>query len=335
MTSRSEQNLIIWRFTDGKPGHEKQTLGLAHALLRIRPGACHDLPAPARGTALWQWMRGRFPSGDGLPPDLPAPDILLAAGHATHFAVLAARRALGGNFGGNFSAKSSDKFSGKVVVLMRPSLPLGLFDLCVIPEHDNPPVRDNVVAIRGVLNDVQTSTTSAPEHGLMLIGGLSSHYGWDDAVVSGAVETIARSTPRVTWQLTTSRRTPATFLAALPRPLPDNLKLMPHDRTGPGWLEHALAGAGQVWVTEDSVSMLYEALTAGAGVGLLRLPASRASRVGRGVEKLIVEGWVTPIDTWRPGQPLTPPGQAFNEAERVAGLIVEKWLNPSAHSRAA
>ncbi len=313
--------MVIWRITDSKPGHEKQTLGLAHALLRSRAGECFDIPAPSRGASLLQWIQGRFPAGNGL----AKPDIILAAGHATHFALLAARRAFGGKFG------------GKAVALMKPSLPLSLFDLCVIPEHDNPPARDNIIPIRGVLNDVRTSTTATPEQGLILIGGISSHYRWDDARAAAAVTEIALANPKIAWQLTTSRRTPATFLAALPRPLPDNLKLMPHDQTGPGWLEHALAGAGQVWVTEDSVSMLYEALTAGAGVGLLRLPGSRDSRVRRGVEKLLADGWVTPFEAWKSGQTLTPPARIFNEAERISSLIIEKWFkNPAAkHSRSA
>lgn len=301
--------MVIWRLTDGKPGHEKQSLGLAHALLRNSPGECFNLATPSRGTSLKQWIRGCFPAG----ANLSAPDILLAAGHATHFASLAARRAYG----------------GRTVVLMKPSLPLALFDLCVIPEHDNPPQRRNVIAIRGVLNDVQTSTTHSSTHGLILIGGLSSHYGWDDATIGTAVVAVARATPQITWQLTTSRRSPATFLAALPRPLPDNLKLMPHDQTGPGWLEHALAESDQVWVTEDSVSMLYEALTAGAGVGLLQLPGSRDSRVRRGVQRLIADGWVTPFEVWKRGQTLTPPARVFNEAERIAGLIIEKWFKNS------
>jgi mitochondrial fission protein ELM1 len=309
--------LIIWRFTDGKPGHEKQTLGLARALLKLRPGQCIDLPAPRRSSAIRRWILARFPAGN----DLPAPDILLGAGHTTHFALLAARRALG----------------GKAVVLMKPSLPLSWFDLCIIPEHDSPPPRRNVIRVQGVLNDVQASQTASAEHGLMLIGGVSSHYGWDDSAVDAAVMKIARSTPQVSWQLTTSRRTPATFLAALPQPLPDNLKLIPHTDTGPGWLEQALAESGQVWVTEDSVSMLYEALTAGAGVGLLRLPEPKDTRVRRGVQKLIENGWVKSFEAWQPGQTLPPPTQAFNEAERIASLIVEKWLNQSAagHSRAA
>jgi mitochondrial fission protein ELM1 len=303
--------LIIWRFTDGKPGHEKQTLGLARALLKLRPGKCIDLPAPRRSSAIRQWILARFPAGN----DLPAPDILLGAGHATHFALLAARRAYG----------------GKAVVLMKPSLPLSWFDLCVIPEHDNPPPRSNVIRVQGVLNDVQASQTASPEHGLMLIGGVSSHYGWDDSAVGAAVLKIARSTPQVCWQLTTSRRTPATFLAALPQPLPDNLKLIPHTDTGPGWLEQALAESGQVWVTEDSVSMLYEALTAGAGVGLLRLPEPKDTRVRRGVQKLIENGWVTPFEVWRSGEPLPLPEHEFNEAKRVAEQILTRLENHAAH----
>jgi hypothetical protein len=307
MTSRSDRPLIIWRITDGKPGHEKQTLGLARALLKLRPGECIDLAAPPRAEALKQWLLGRFSAGLGL----PAPDILLGAGHATHFALLAARRAYG----------------GKTVVLMKPSLPLSWFDLCVIPEHDDPPHRRNVIRVLGVLNDVQASQTTSPEHGLMLIGGVSSHYGWDDSAIGAAVMKIARSTPRVSWQLTTSRRTPATFLAALPQPLPDNLKLIPHTDTGPGWLEQVLVESGQVWVTEDSVSMLYEALTAGAGVGLLRLPAARDTRVRRGVQKLIENGWVTPFEAWRNGEPPPVPEREFNEAKRVAEQILTSLEN--------
>ena len=307
--------MIIWRLVDGKPGHEKQTLGLAHALLRNRIGDCFDIPIASRITSLMQWLQGRFPPGEKL----PVPDILLAAGHATHFALLAARRA----------------FGGQAVVLMKPSLPLSWFDLCVMPEHDNPPTRANVVSIRGVLNDVHPAARSSADKGLMLIGGVSEHFRWDDAGIGRAVVEIAHATPHLTWQLTTSRRTPATFLATLPQPLPANIQPIPHDATGPGWLEQALTESGQVWVTEDSVSMLYEALTAGAGVGLLRLPAlsdqARNSRVRNGVEKLVADNTVTPFETWQPGTTLPRPNTAFNEAERIAQLILTRFANHATH----
>jgi len=296
--------LIIWRFTDGKPGHEKQTLGLAHALLRQSPGECIDIAVPARRVSFVQWLSGRFPAGVGL----PAPQYLLAAGHATHFALLAARRVYG----------------GRAVVMMQPSLPLALFDLCVISAHDAPPVRENVIRIRGVLNDVRTSSTHLPEQGLILVGGESNHYRWEEGPVIAAIVEIARAHPKIHWQLTTSRRTPASFLLALPQLLPINLSVIHYKTCRVGWLEQALSQASQVWVTEDSVSMLYEALTAGAGVGLLRLPKLRDTRVSRGVQHLLVDGWVKPYEPSKVGELLFPPPGEFNEANRVANLILSR-----------
>ncbi len=74
--------------------------------------------------------------------------------------------------------------------------------------------------------------------------------------------------PDVHWTLTTSRRTPVDFLAQLDVDRPQ-LTVVPCAQTGPDWLPEQLARAAQVWVTQDSVSMIYEALTAGAAVGLL------------------------------------------------------------------
>lgn len=297
--------MVIWRFTDGKPGHEKQTLGLSRALLQAQPGTCHDLPAPERALALGLWLRGCYPSATHL----PTPDILLGAGHATHFAILAARRARG----------------GKAVVLMKPSLPLAWFDACVIPRHDQPPHRDNVIGINGVLNAVQPSSRMSPFDGLMLIGGVSAHFRWDNANVAASVRRIADATPHIQWKLTTSRRTPAEFLAALAQSMPTNLKLYPHNETGAGWLEQALSLAGQVWVTEDSVSMLFEALTAGAGVGLIRLDDPRDTRVRRGVEQLVAEHRVTPLEAWQVGTPLPAAPGGFNEAARVAQWLLQRF----------
>ena len=298
--------MILWRFTDGKPGHEKQTLGLSRALERLAGAQTLSLPAPGRGQSLAWWLSGRFPPGEGL----PAPDLLLGAGHATHPALLVARRARG----------------GRAVVLMRPSLPLALFDLCLVPEHDGPPSRGNVLATRGVLNTVVPSARHDPGRGLILAGGVSAHFGWDDRLVAEQIAEIVRTSPEVRWDLTDSRRTPAGLFEALRAADLPNLVIHPHHATPPGWLEEALSDAGRVWVSEDSVSMLYEALTAGCPVGLLRLPDARPSRVGRGVERLLVEGWITSIEAWRQSGRLSPPPGRFDEAERCAREIVERWF---------
>lgn len=206
---------------------------------------------------------------------------------------------------------------------MRPSLPLGLFDLCLTPEHDRLPLRANIIATRGALNTVVPGGDHDPGRGLFLIGGPSAHYRWDDRQVADQVREVAAATPDVHWTLTSSRRTPASFLPSLAN-LP-NLRIVPCDQTPPGWLEARLAECGPVWASPDSVSMVYEALTAGCGVGLLSLTADPASRVARGIADLTAAGLVTPLSDWRAGHALAAPAEPFDEAARCARLILERW----------
>jgi mitochondrial fission protein ELM1 len=103
--------LVVWRLSDGKAGHDSQSWGLAEALSRLRPVETVTLYPLSASGALAVLLLGQPPvAWQSLPP----PDLLVGAGHCTHLSLLAARRVQG----------------GKAVVLMRPSLPLGLFDLC-------------------------------------------------------------------------------------------------------------------------------------------------------------------------------------------------------------
>jgi mitochondrial fission protein ELM1 len=300
--------LTLWRLTDGKPGHEKQSQGLARALQRLTGAACHDIAvhggtASTHATAWLHWLLGRFRAGTAL----PAPDLILAAGHATHVPALAARRARG----------------GRIVVLMRPSLPTALFDLCLIPAHDRTPPRPNVIATRGVLNTVVPGGSHNPAQGLILIGGPSRHYRWDDAAIAAQVREIVAAHPGVAWTLTTSRRTPERFLDILG--VLAGLDVRPHTQTPPGWLEEALSRSDQVWVSPDSGSMVYEALTAGCRVGLLELPAEAGSRIAHDIAGLVEDGLATPIARWRQGHALRSPAGGFDEATRCARVILERW----------
>ncbi len=72
--------------------------------------------------------------------------------------------------------------------------------------------------------------------------------------------------------------------------------------------------------------MVYEALTAGVKVGLLEVPQVKFGRVAAGVDLLMTEQWVTSFAQWQSGQALSRPPERFNEAERCADWICEKWL---------
>ena len=97
-----------------------------------------------------------------------------------------------------------------------------------------------------------------------------------------------------------------------------------------------LQQSGRVWVTCESMSMIYEALTAGAAVGLLELCEKRRSRVVQSAASLIEKGLVAAWSAWRDGAGLTPPSSPLCEADRCADEVIRRFLSSSElQSRAA
>ncbi len=298
--------MTVWAFTDGKAGHENQTRGLIAALTRRMPLDVRWIKAPAYSAVLTNLMTKRFLPGAAL----PSPHLLIGAGHRTHLPMIAARRARG----------------GRSIVLMKPSLPRVWFDLAVIPEHDRV-TGNNVFVTRGAINAVQPGEKDT-RAGLILVGGPSRHHGWREKELLAQVEAIVRRDDKVKWTLTSSRRTPPSTLARLTDLKAKNLDVVPASKTGPGWLPERLATARFAWVTEDSVSMVYEALTAGCVTGILAVPARGRGRkkLQQGIESLVADKLVTRHADWQAGASLTAAAAPFNEAARVAAWIHKKWL---------
>jgi mitochondrial fission protein ELM1 len=295
-----ERSLTIWRISDGKPGHDNQSLGLAEALLRRVPGSEHCIPLAGSG-GFFARLRAAGAAAVGL----PVPDLILAAGHATHPALLWLAR----------------KHRAKSVVLMKPSLPLSCFDLCIAPEHDFPAgcTRPNLILTRGALNRVFPAAGEKSGK-LILIGGPSKTHGWDGEAM---LAMLAKATDRGGWELTDSRRTPAGFLDQIREKIP-GIVTHSHRETPPGWVPEKLRAAKEVWVTEDSVSMIYEALTSGARVGLLPVPQLvRDSRVLRGIDRLVADGFLTPYARWAETQRIARPPETLREAERCAEITIQ------------
>ena len=295
----------LWLITDNKPGHRSQLQGLAQALAARTAIETHWIDAPGGLAAFRHWLTGRFPPGAALPD----PDFILVAGHRTHLAGLAARRARG----------------GKLIALMRPSLPLRWFDLCVIPQHDRPPARANVIATRGVLNTARPSPEREADKGLFLIGGPSKHHGWDTPALLAQIDAILAATPAMRWTLTTSRRTPADTESALLALRDRGVNVRPVRDTPPGWAMAQVARSAQAWVTEDSVSMVYESLTAGAATGLLAVPRLGETRITAGVAELQRAGLVTTFADWVRTAQLATPLERLAEADRVAEAVLARF----------
>jgi mitochondrial fission protein ELM1 len=294
--------LVIWRLTDGTPGHMQQTLGLARALTRLTPCEIIDIDLVAQPVGWRDFFLGRFRPGVAK----KRPQLIIGAGHSTHFGLLAARKSAG----------------GRSVALMKPSLPLSLFDFVVAPMHDGLQGSERVINTQGVLNPMQTGEKKSGSL-LFLIGGPSKHVRWDDVVILQQIgEVAARLQPGADWRVTDSRRTPDSLRVALQQEYGERFQSF--SQCPPGWLADRLLTTEIVWVTEESVSMIYEALTAGCRVGLLQLPdKEHGSRVMQGIQRLVSAGMVMTFTDWQHTGNLRA-AHHFNEANRVAALLLKR-----------
>ncbi len=299
-----QKTLNIWKITDGKQGHENQSNGLIAAIGKMcdveeSNVSVSELPNPAMMFLNWIFRKkpSIFPQN--------RPDLIIGAGHKTHAAILLAKSFCGGT----------------TVVLMKPSLPLKRFDIVVVPKHDEVTTRKNTIEINGVLNDVEYVENKDMNKGLLLIGGESLHYIWDDKKVIEQIKQILQRDTNVQWTLTTSRRTPDTFLKLLNE---IDVDVVPFEKTDAQWMRDKYKNTGQIWVTPDSVSMVYESLSSGAATYVFALePSSTESRVRKGLKWLLEDGKVMPFDCWEQDTSSVHMPCRCDESTRVAELILE------------
>lgn len=296
----------LWMLADQRPGHTSQLRGLeerlhAHASVEVR-----WLDAVAIKADWRDWRLKRWPG----PAPEEGPDIVIGAGSASHGLILLARRV----------------FGCMAAVLMRPSIPLFCYDAAIVPRHDHPPARKNILVTRGVMNTVKprTHNAEATAH-TFLIGGVSKHFAWSSAQVIEQIRQIVATHPEHPWTLTNSRRTPEDFTALLAKENFPQVQFFPHEETPKGWLAAQLMASAEVWVTPDSVSMVYEAITSGAATGLFSLEPLRRGRIHDGLEDILAQDLCTSFARWHASRKLTPPRQSLWEAERGAVWLLEKY----------
>lgn len=204
---------------------------------------------------------------------------------------------------------------------MKPSLPRFLFDLCIIPQHDHPDEENEKIIIsRGALNRV-VSASKPKQNGLILIGGTSHHHGWDQETLKSCLNEILTYSA-CDWSITDSRRTPNGFLDEMNHP---RLTIYPHQRTDHQWLKAQMAQAAEVWVTEDSVSMIFEAASSGAKVGLLPMKALKKNgKIEKAIDDLATNGHITRFIDWQITHALSLPPYPLQEAARCAAIVIKK-----------
>jgi len=318
----------IWHLSDGKAGHVAQARGLFVALERAGQ-TVHVLDIQSKDLSrLALFFYGISGGRVGQLPQIladalqqqGAPDLIVGIGHATHLVLILLRRC--------FPASKS-------VVLMRPSLPLAWFDYALMPAHDfsvpTPPMPSKVFISQGVLNPLQNEHRHVPGQHLILLGGASKRFDWSDVLMLDQLQSLLQrllADAEVTsiW-LTTSRRTPSHFIETLRGALGaervSRIHLCPVDETPRGWLFEQLQLADVVWVTQDSGSMLFEALTAGCRVGVLAMQQIKTDTVTQATDVLLSMRRFLPVSAYFAGETFAPV-EPVAEADRAAVWLLTR-----------
>ncbi|AKH68643.1 putative nucleoside-diphosphate-sugar epimerase [Spongiibacter sp. IMCC21906] len=299
--------LRCWIFTEGRLGHLNQVRGLAQRLSAKTETAFHYLDLSQQ--------RFRYSGKQGLLDQFAAeqfPDWIIGAGSNCHRPMIWTRFITG----------------CPSVVLSSPSWPLCLFDAACIPAHDEPPHRKNILLTQGVLNTmVPVVEGRNPSTGLILLGGINKHFEWDDARIAAQVRAVVEASPDISWTISNSPRSPASLMPSLGTVLKHarNVELLSYEQTHKDWLKTQLSQVGRVWVSCDSVSMVFECITSATPTGLLKLQPLGDSRVTRSMAQVEAKGLVR---VWNERDKGTMPSADIKiwEADRAADWLIEQTL---------
>lgn len=313
-------------FLDGRLGHEKQTRGVLQALAALTPLEVEyrRLPPPSFRSGLRDWLAlfssWLLPSRPGAESFRTA-DLLVGAGCYTQIPMLLLQKEYRQRHGGP---------GPRVITFMLPNFPLRyLMDLCFVPQSDRLGPQPNVFTTIGPPNTAVCKGCHERNRGLILVGGIDARsHVWDSAATLERIKTILSREPEKQWTISSSPRTPAAMLEPL-RQLASawpQVEFFQAAETPPGWIEEQYALNWTVWVTADSMSMVYEALSAGCRVGLLPVAwKKKESLFTRSEAYLRAGNLVVFFAAWLAGENIDQGGRPLNEARRCAEEILRRW----------
>lgn len=301
----------IWMISDGRPGHRTQLEGLAQQLAHI-----------SHASIVWTTPNDlRFGNPLKSTSHTEPPEMIVSAGHTTHRSLY-------------YWSRRYKAFSA---VLMKPSLPLRLFDAVICPAHDGLKGSSRVLSTQGVINKITPPSKQLKQmdQGCILLGGASKHFQWDTAAIVAQVLEVCAVQANTQWRLFDSPRTPPDTIPALRTNQIPNLKIYDLTRAEASTLTDALQQSTCCWVTPDSISMIYEALTAGCATGLfeLRPRNKRPGRVVSGIQNLQTQGHVGSWTQWKTSATLPENTLGLWEADRAAHWLLDRFSQHASRHR--
>ena len=316
MENIRQKEMHVVCLLDGKPGHEKQTLGIIHALGKKVPTKVTKIKiAP---WFLWDSLLGvirlTLPFSSFQNSKNLNPDILLCAGSRTHLQTLLYKK----------------QYKVPAITCMAPDrIYRSKFDLCFVPVHDGFEQTDNIVTTVGPPNCSINRKRHEETNGLILVGGIDQKsHTWNSGDILEKITEIVVREPGTRWLISSSPRTPDDTILMLEKMtlLQSHVSFHNYKDTPPGWVEQQYDNSTVVWVTADSVSMIFEALTAGCKVGVIPVDwKKRLNKFEKSVAFLEANGFILPFDTWVSKKDDWSEHDNLNEAQRCADIIIMRW----------
>ena len=257
--------------SDGKAGHRSQAVGLYTAMQRQSANEVTFEEVFIDQLPIFSLFSAMFKKS--IAALKQQPDYIFGVGSHTQLRVLLLGRIYP---------------EAKTIILMKPNFPVTWFDYVIIPEHDGVEASEHVITTQGALNPIVNEQRHQQNRFLIALGGSSKRHQWNEAKVLASIQQIVDLHPQVEIMLTTSRRTPKQFLDHLNEKVcASRLKIFPVEQTPQGWIFEEMQKAEAVWVTEDSVSMIFEALTAGCQVGIIEIDRLKSDRITQLLDQLL------------------------------------------------
>jgi len=321
-----------WILSDGRAGHEVQSLGIAVAL-GLEPRLIRLVP---RGLIAALAPFGPIDPREAKLLAPPYPDLVIACGRRTIPYLRHVKRASGG--------------AVFTVYVNRPASGLGTADVIVAPRHDglqgenviaplapaNRLTPQRLAAARAML-DPRVAALPEPRVGV-LIGGDSRRFRYSARAAERLLAAVGALLDQG-WSVaaTVSRRTPAGLIEALrerlggPHPTPLRGATLARAREketraflwageGENLYLSILAGCEALLVTADSVNMVAEAAATGAPVHVFE-PEGGAAKIAAFLDGLedrgAVRRWRGRLEHWR--------YEPLNETRAIAAEIARRY----------
>jgi mitochondrial fission protein ELM1 len=246
-------------------------------------------------------------------------NLVIGAGSSVHISMLLIKKYF----------KSTYQKNINLVSILVPSLFHKHFDVICAPLHDEKKLanNENIIYFQGSLAKV--SIKDVDENiGLIALGGVNKHYDFDEVSLLKQIQYILTLYPEKKWFLFDSRRTPKNITKEISK-LKNEFSNLTISERG---FDDVLEKASIKFITQDSVNMVYEALSTRGKTYLFNMNSKKENKITRQMDLLITNKQLGYIEKVNMAEGLekikiqsqNPYHEVFSEVEKVAYQLIKK-----------